>query len=121
MVKEVNFNLPEFCFLEGHSHNGDSLKDRTVIQHIRSYSIFELIDLQETLEFNIRNKSYNFEYTNPLGVIEKFILVLHFSLAEDEELDAIFKKTSRWYCKYMSWEDGNILNDIDEERTAIQN
>jgi hypothetical protein len=111
-MKEINFKLPEFVFLDGKNHLGDTMEHRTVIQHIRTASIFEVIDLQETIEFNLNCETFKFQYKHPAGVIEEHLLALHFSLAEDEELEEIFKKVAKFYCNYLSWEDGNIIEDI---------
>ena len=41
------YNLPEWCFLDGYSHQGDQLKGREVILHTPSMSILEVICLDD--------------------------------------------------------------------------
>ena len=110
-MKMINYTLPEFVFLDGNTHTGNSLENRTVIQHIRSYSIFEVIALDEVLTSDFKAKSYEFEYKNNFGIVEKHLLLLHFSLAENEELEEVFAKTAKWYKAYLNWEDQNIITD----------
>jgi hypothetical protein len=107
----TEYTLPEFCFLDGNSPKGDTLDTRTVIQHIRSYTIMEAVALDEVILSEFTQPTFYFEYKNFAGVTEKHLLVLHFSLAEEEMLTEIFQKTSQWYCEYMNWEDKNIIND----------
>lgn len=112
-MKMINYNLPEFCFLDGNSHEGNALQDRTVIQHVRSYSVFDVIDLSKIAEHEIKAETYHFTYVNTLGEKERHMLVLHFSLSFEpgsQELNALFEKTADWYCKYLEWEDRNILD-----------
>ena len=39
----VNYKLPECVILDGESHQGNTLKGRTVIQHVRSYTVLEVV------------------------------------------------------------------------------
>jgi len=113
----INFALPEFCFLDGASHLGDLLEGRTVIQHIRSYSIIEVVCLDEISMSEFKSPTHRFAYTNSMGVNENYLFALHFSLAFEDNipmndtLQEIFTKTEEWFKSYMDWEDENILND----------
>ncbi len=115
-----NFTLPEFCFLDARSHLGDELEDRTVIQHIRTYTIIEAVALDEIKMFDFTNPTFKFDYINSFGIIEKHMLIVHFSqvwenpLPVSEELISVFQKTADWYCSYLDWEDQNILNQQNE-------
>ena len=86
-MNAYELTLPEFAFVEGSDHEGDNniLKGRTVIQHIRSYTVLELT--------------------------EQLILAVHFTFAEDFQLPEIFEKAASWYMEYCRWEDRNIEND----------
>lgn len=116
-MKITNYTLPEFVFLDGNSHEGNSLEDRTVLQHIRSYTILEVVDLDETIQFSFTQPTYEFEHTNRFGIIEKHMFVLHLSLAAEEgmpvndTLTEIFEKCMKWYKDYLAWEDRNIDSD----------
>lgn len=118
-MKTINYTLPEFVFLDGNSHEGDSLEDRTVIQHIRTTTIMEVVDLSELKVHSFSKPTYEFEFMNRFGMFEKHMLVLHFSVfydmgdVDETELNNIFKKTATWYCDYLAWEDRNI--DLDQE------
>ncbi len=113
----TDYTLPEFCFLDANSHLGNLLEGRTVLQHIRSYTILEVVALSEVLISNFTMPTYEFEYKNFAGVIEKHLFVLHFSLAHEEPLPVndtlteIFEKCAKWYCNYLQWEDNNILKN----------
>lgn len=112
-IQHTNYTLPEFVFLDAQSHEGNLLENRTVIQHIRSYSIIEIIALDEVLIAQFDTKQEDFTYINSFGIEEKHKAVLHFSLAEDFELDEVFEKTINWYREYLTWEDQNIMNDVE--------
>jgi len=108
--KYINFNLPEFAFLDGNSQDGDSLADRTVIQHVRSYTIVDVISLDEIGTYSFgETKTHKFEFVNFAGVIEKYMLVLHFTLADESQLTEIFEKIANWYWDYLTWEDKNKI------------
>lgn len=112
-TKLTNFALPEFVFLDGNAPQGDTLEGRTVIQHIRSYTVMEAIALDETglLSLNESTKTFPFEYTNAFNITERHILALHFTLSDEDNLSQIFEKTAKWYCDYLQWEDENIAKE----------
>jgi len=113
-MKLNDYKLPEYVFLDGNSHEGNVFEGRTVIQHIRSYTIFEVVALDDLSEYNFQTESFEFEYINFAGVTEKHLLVLHFSLSHEpgsEELQDLFEKTAKWYIDYLKWEDINIIED----------
>lgn len=114
----INYTLPEFVFLDGNSHEGDSLEHRTVLQHVRSYTIVEVIDLDSTIaDSGFKGEKLKFEHVNMLGVTETHLMVVHFSLAEYDDVTGILEKCREWYCSYLDWEDKRI---IDGE-TAVMN
>ena len=115
-MKLRNLTLPEFAFLE--SWEGDSeLDDRYVILHIRSASIVEIIEEDKLMAFNEGVLSYEFTYSSVLGVEERFVAGLHYCATLDPQADrgmiveSILKPTAEWFCRYLDWEDGNILLD----------
>ncbi len=112
-AKLINFALPEFVFLDGNAPDGDTLDSRTVIQHIRTYSIIEAIAIDEAgqLSLNDSTKTFEFEYINSFQVTERHTLALHFTLADEDQLPIIFEKTAKWYTNYLRWEDQNIKNE----------
>ncbi len=110
----TDYTLPEFCFLDSQSQEGNLLEGRTVLQHVRSYTIIEVVALDEVLSSDFsKSKTYAFEYKNHFGIVEKHLFVLHFSLSGDDDyiLQDIFKKCEKWYCDYLTWEDRNIKSE----------
>jgi hypothetical protein len=116
-MKMVNYTLPEFVFLDGNSHTGNTLDGRTVLQHIRTYTILEVIATDDMLETSIKTKTHAFDYKNNAGIVEKHMFALHFTLADDGDLPEIFALCEKWYCAYLHWEDRNIATD----EVALQN
>lgn len=105
----MQLTLPEFVFLDGNSHEGDSLTGRTVLQHIRTYSIIEVFAAEEFKELHLNTETFEFTYKNKFGIAEKHIFALHFSLYETDDLPEIFEKCRAWYCNYLTWEDTGII------------
>jgi hypothetical protein len=111
MQKKI-FDLPEWAFLESTSHLGNTLEGRTILQHIRSYTMMEIFDLDVVIPvLNKNTKSKEFTYKNTLETIEKHLIAVHFSLAEYGALDDILAKAIEFYSDYMKWEDSNIITD----------
>ena len=110
-LKKINYDLPEFVFLDGNSPDGDTLNNRTVICHIRSMTIIDAITLDEIKHSKFSATTYSFNYIDGFGAKEKHLFVLHHTLAEEDELEHIFEKCKEWYCRYLAWEDGNIIED----------
>ena len=120
-MKIKEYNLPEWAFLDAHSHLGDELEKRTVLLHIRSASIIELLDEEQVngIHFNAGFLFYDFEYKSPLlgGIVEKLKLILHYSATLNVNQDAeyivekILKPCAEFYCSYATWEDRNIAKD----------
>lgn len=107
------YNLPEWAFLDAHSHLGDTLNDRTVVLHIRSASVIEIIDRDD--DSFIPNEDvivFKFKYISESG-IERLSAILHYSatLSERENIiTQVLRPCAKWYCDYCAWEDNNIIN-----------
>lgn len=113
--------LPEWAFLDAHSHQGNQLGNRTVILHIRSASVIEIIDRNEDKFIPIEGVlKLNFKYTHHL-VVERLSAILHYCVTLDQEMDkeqitdTILRPCAKWYCDYCAWEDKNILNNSFED------
>lgn len=119
----IDYTLPEFVFLDGNSHEGDSLADRTVIQHTHTCTIMEVVALDEIKASSFHKPTFRFEYRDDSGVVERHMLVLHFSMIHDsnvppsDALLTVFRMASDWYCDYLKWED----RDIDTSEKAKDN
>ncbi len=115
-MKHTDYTLPEFTFFEATSHLGNPLEGRDVLQHIRSYTILEIIALDSVMLMDFsKSQTHEFEYKNIVGIIEKHLFVLHFTLAESDELPEIFAKCEAFYKDYLTWEDNNLLNQAIHE------
>ncbi len=111
-MKHTDYTLPEFTFFEATSHLGNPLEGRDVLQHIRTYTILEIIALDTVMLMDFsKSKTHEFTYNNIYGAIEKHLFVLHFTLAEEDDLPEIFAKCEAFYKDYLSWEDKNIDNE----------
>ena len=110
MEKEFDLSLPEWVFLDGNSHLGNTLEGRDILQHIPSLTILELFLLDEdTFVLNPPVKTKEFLYTNVFGTIEKHMIALHFSLADDFEINTIMDKAIGFYTEFMDWEDKSLI------------
>lgn len=111
------YTLPEWAFLDAHSHLGNSLEGRTVINHIRSASIIEIIDRDKDGFIPVEGVVlYNFKYISPAGT-ERLSAILHYCATLDKNanqdmINQILKDCAMWYCDYCAWEDNNILKSI---------
>ncbi len=110
MEKELDLTLPEWAFLDGNSHLGDTLEGRNVLQHIPSYTIMEFFPLlEDAIGHNLTIKTKEFTYTNIFEAKEKHLLAIHFTLATDFELDWIMHQAIEFYKLFMDWQDNSLL------------
>jgi hypothetical protein len=111
MIIERDITLPEWVFLDGNSHLGDTLNERTLLQHIQSYTILEffVLDDENPVVTNSEQKSKEFDFTNIFGEYEKHQLIVHFSLAGEIELAWIINRSIEFYKHFMDWEDTSLI------------
>jgi len=110
MEKEIDLSLPEWVFLDGNSHLGNTLEGRDIIQHIPTLTILELFMLDDKpFVLNPPVKTKEFVYTNVFGEIEKHLIALHFSMADDFEIYKIMDKAIEFYTEFMDWEDQSLI------------
>lgn len=109
----IAYDLPEWAFLDAHSHQGNPLGSRTVILHIRSASVIEIIDREKDHFIPVEGVlQYRFKYLSENGE-ERFSAVLHHCATMDTEADRswikenILKPCAVWFCEYCAWEDKN--------------
>jgi len=68
MKEELNLTIPEWVFLHGNSQLGNALQNRVILQHVPSFTIMELIALDETvLEVNSTVRIKEFTCKNIYG------------------------------------------------------
>ena len=110
----TNLSLPEWAWLQGgdHEKGGDPLYGRNVVLHVRSASVIEFLE-EDKYKPAPDVRMLSFRYKNSYGLTERYVAVLHYSAACDDPdtLDEILHKAARWYCSWISWEDGNIDRD----------
>lgn len=113
MMEKKVLTLPAFAFVEGSEHEENILEGRTVILHIRSASVVEILERDKcVLKDDVVKK--NFTYTNRYGIVEKLVAVLHFCTTLDPATDfemiinEVLIPAAKWYCDYCDWEDKNI-------------
>jgi len=110
MENEIDFTLPEWTFLDGNSHLGDSLEDRVILQHNPSFTIMEMFMQDENpVELDSSVKSKEFTYNNVFGEIETHLVAVHFTLEGDFELIGILDKAIEFYRLFMDWEDASLI------------
>lgn len=107
-MNPIELTLPEFAFIEGSEHEENKLEGRTVFQHIRSYTVFELFDKEDAFVLDKTITKFEFEHINIFGQVEELILAVHFTFADKEYMPMIFDKAAAWYRDYCNWEDRNI-------------
>ena len=100
--------LPEWAFLDAHSHLGDKLEGRTVILHIRSMTVVEILDSDRSL---LNEDTLKVSFANTTTG-ERLIAALHLSTTVESRdlLIDILKSCATWYCDYCDWEDNNIFD-----------
>lgn len=117
-MSAANLTLPEFAFVEGswHEVGGDPLQGRTVILHVRSASVIEILE-RDNVVLNDDVLTLKFYYENRFDVKEHMVAVLHYCATLDAKADRvmikeeIMKPAARWYCDYCTWEDNNICDE----------
>lgn len=110
MNLQKNYPLPEFVLLDGDNHLGEQLVERTVILHIPSQSLFEVVgvDPDDMQQFKDTDH-FPFVFTNIDGEDEHNVLLLHNTTTADK-LSDIYVSTANWYGNYANWIDGEINN-----------
>ena len=110
--------LPEWAFLDAHSHLGDELKGRTVILHVRSATVIEIFD-RDNDKYNLKEGVLALKFNNEFIGKERLIAIVHcsatLSVGSDAEYirENILKPCAMWYCDCCDWEDDNIINDAN--------
>ena len=111
MEMELNLELPEWAFLNGSSHLGNTLEGRDILQHNHSYTIFELflLDDEEPIEEDPSVINKIFTFNNIWGETETYLIVVHFTLISDSHLDEIMDNAIQFYKEFMDWEDASLI------------
>lgn len=108
----TNFTLPEWVFLDDNCHTGNELENRTVIQHVRSNTVIEIVAMDELIGFDFgTTQTKDMTYINEFGVAEHHKLLVHFSLLDESfMIQEVLINAANWYYDYLTWEDNNIRN-----------
>lgn len=111
----IDLNLPEWAWLSGGDHelNGDPIKGRNIVLHVRSASVIEFFERDNFIPASDEICTYNFDYNNDVGLTEQFTAAMHYSATVDdiEAKNDILRAASEWYCDYLTWEDNNIATN----------
>ena len=79
----------------------------------------EIIEEDKLMAFNEGVLSYEFTYSSVLGMEERFAVGLHYCATLDPLADRgmimeeVMKPVAEWFCRYLDWEEGNILLEKD--------
>lgn len=110
-MQKIELTLPEWVFWDAHSHDGNPLGNRTIIEHVRSASVFEIFDRDFEI-LGLNPDVLTFKFRNNGLREEKLLLALHHSCTLDSgdqyergKLLDIMKRCAIWYCDYCDWED----------------
>lgn len=104
-MKELS--LPEFAFMDDDCHGATKLNERTVIIHIPTLTIMEVVEAKDViLNSNITYKT--FEVTG-----EDLLICVHRSAYFNDKIKLleVLDDAIKWYTDYCHWEDGNIKNN----------
>ena len=118
--KLIQLDLPAFAFVEGswHEDGGDPLQGRTVILHVRSASVVEVLPKESFFGGEPNVLRYDFTHFNEqMWIGEDYVMLLHYSATLDKVIDKqmlidkVMKPASAWFCAYCDWEDkrGGLL------------
>lgn len=110
-MRITELTLPEFAFVESSGHDGDQLRGRNVILHVRSASVVEVLPKEDFLGGVDGVLRYDFTHLNTYGVAEDIIMLLHYSATLDKDIDKqliideVMRPAAKWYSDYCDWED----------------
>lgn len=108
-LKKQDFTLPEWAFLDANYQNGDLLKGRDVLMHVRTNTVMEFFNTDDIkVELNHDVNWKKFGYKNGYGVIENYIVAVHYSFVEWGELAEVIDKAIAFFCEWMDWMDKGI-------------
>ena len=110
-INNKNLTLPEWAFLDAKSHLGNELKGRTVILHIPSSSLIEIIYEYSNKKIITDDVDLTYYFKNYRR--ENMIALLHCCPAfKDRQaiLDNILIPCAEFYSEYTRWEDCNIMD-----------
>lgn len=73
MAKEIiDLTLPPIVFLDGWSADGDTLEGRTVLLHVRSASVVEILEA-DAAHLKAGTPVFEFSFTNGYGIDERMV------------------------------------------------
>lgn len=109
MRQKTNLTMPEWAFLDANNQTGDALKGRDVLLHVRTHTMLEFFNQTDTqVQLNPEVKQKQFYYKNNYGLIENYIIAVHYSLVEYSNLDEVIDKAIAFFKDWMTWMDTTI-------------
>lgn len=108
-MKQLNFTLPEFAFLDG-----DELRGRNVILHVRTASVIEMIEDTGNVFLNDETRCIEFVYHDKYGVPEEMICALHHAplLDDIDEIEDMMNRAIEFYKNACNKLDSNISSEM---------
>jgi hypothetical protein len=104
----VNYNLHEWNFLNGNSHECDYLQGRTILLHLPSFTILEVIQANKINDISDEIPIFQFQITNKFGHLESLQFYVHCTISND--LSRILWGSAIWYSNYLKGEESTELN-----------
>lgn len=113
MKQKNDLTLPEWVWLDATCHLGNALEGRDVLLHVRTHTMLEFFNQTDTqVQLNPEVKQKQFYYKNKFGVVENYIVAVHYSLTEFSDLDQVIESAIEFLKQWMDWMDGTI--EIEE-------
>lgn len=124
-TKSVNLSLPEWAWVDGGEHEaeGDPLKGRNVIMHVRSATVLEILE-QEMCLIKDDVRQIPFEYVDVFGIAEQMVCVLHYSATLedwDDKVEIIMRKVGEVMPIYVNETDFHILSFSFSQSSSAHN
>ncbi|HRP90392.1 MAG TPA: hypothetical protein PKX92_10165 [Edaphocola sp.] len=102
------FPLPEFVLLDGENHLGEQLLERTVVLHIPTATLLEVVSVEPSEVATYKElKHFPFVFTNIDGDDEHHLLILQ-KTGSEKDLEDVFSKAAQWYGNYCNWLDEEV-------------
>lgn len=105
--KTIKSALPEWTFLAGNFHEGDSLAGRTILLHFPSFTILEVMPANNSGENILSSPTFQFHITDAFGDSKTLQFYIHCTLSHD--LDQVLQDSAIWYSNYLKREERNVL------------
>lgn len=108
-MKKLELTLPEWAFLDANYQDGNLLEGRDVLLHVRTNTMLEFFNIEDIyVKLDSKISWKKFTYKNGYGVIENYMVAVHYSFVEWGELDEVIERSINFFCHWMDWMDKGI-------------